>query len=193
MARYIPEMMAAEILDVKFGIVQTKGEMSLQDLRHREGPHHLRNYHSVREEMQGLISNPAMKLFYFVQNGIEVRKIFDIQEARDKHLRLSTPPPSVKPQVQDTLSINLFRPAEDQGFVPSPPNSPQTSSEQNFFCVESLRRISVCFIHLLACPKLIGFDCFSLRQLSLVVQRASFFESAQQEHEQLDPHHLLFR
>ena len=82
-ARYIPNMNAAEVLDVKFGIVQTKGEMTLQDLQQREGAHHARNYHAVREEMQGLISNPAMKFFYFVQNGMKVREIFETQLARD--------------------------------------------------------------------------------------------------------------
>ena len=86
-ARYIPEMIAAEILDVKFGIVQTKGEMTLQDLQQREGAHHARNYHAVREEMQGLISNPAMKFFYFVQNGMKVREIFETQLVRDLSIK----------------------------------------------------------------------------------------------------------
>lgn len=82
-AMFIPQMVDAEVLDVKFGIVQTKGEMTLQDLNHRSGAHHVRNYHHIREEMQGLIANPAMKLFYFVQNGINVRQLFDMQLARN--------------------------------------------------------------------------------------------------------------
>ena len=86
-AYYIPAMKDAKVLDVKFGIVQTKGKLSLQDLVTREAAHHSRNYHYIREEMHGLISNPAMKLFYFVQNGIEVKNIFELQLARDIQIK----------------------------------------------------------------------------------------------------------
>ena len=86
-AYYIPAMKDAKVLDVKFGIVQTKGKLSLLDLVTREAAHHSRNYHYIREDMHGLISNPAMKLFYFVQNGIEVKNIFELQLARDIQIK----------------------------------------------------------------------------------------------------------
>jgi hypothetical protein len=86
-ARYIYGMKEAEIIDVKFGIVQTIGEMTLEDLMHRDALHHLRNDHYVREEMQGLISNPAMKLFYFIQNGQHVKRLLDAQLSRELVVR----------------------------------------------------------------------------------------------------------
>ncbi|NDH09459.1 MAG: FAD-binding oxidoreductase [Gammaproteobacteria bacterium] len=194
-ARYIPEMMAAEILDVKFGIVQTKGEMSLQDLRHREGQHHLRNYHHIREEMQGLISNPAMKLFYFVQNGIEVRKIFDTQEARDRLNFLSMPTQLTKPQAQHMERHKYFLPpVVVQEPVPVIRRMPigeehpqQTGTSQNSFFEEPLRHISVCFMRILTYPILIGFP---FRRVS-PLPRASVFEPTQQDSEQLDPLSIL--
>lgn len=83
-AKYIPDMARAEFIDVMFGIVQTKGELNLSDLLDKKSAHHVRNYHGIREEYHGLISNPAMKLFYFIENATMVREFFDKQIKREK-------------------------------------------------------------------------------------------------------------
>ncbi len=82
-SKYIPAMASATFMDVKFGIVQTKGELNLCDLLDRNAAHHVRNYHGIREEYQGLISNPAMKLFYFLENGRQVEQFYLKQLRRE--------------------------------------------------------------------------------------------------------------
>lgn len=76
---YIPAMAEAEIVDVKFGIVQTEGKLTLEDLIKLDSSFHKRDYHGVREEQIGLISNPCVKLFYFVKNGELVANLVDAQ------------------------------------------------------------------------------------------------------------------
>lgn len=84
---YIPLMAKAKILDVKFGIVQTKGTLLLEDIKSsKSAAHHKRNYYSVRAEQQGLISNPAMKLFYFLYNSELVYQIFKNQLGIESYL-----------------------------------------------------------------------------------------------------------
>ena len=68
-AKYIPEMKHATIIDVKFGIVRTAGTLSLSDLSDPLSSFHKRNYYGISEEQIGLVSNPCTKLFYFVRNG----------------------------------------------------------------------------------------------------------------------------
>lgn len=78
-SRYIPEMANANIVDVKFGIVQTAGALRLEDLKNPNSAFHKRDYDGIREEQVGLVSNPCMKLFYFVRNGINVADLVDAQ------------------------------------------------------------------------------------------------------------------
>lgn len=85
-AEYIPLMANARILEVKFGIVQTKGNLQLEDLKSSKSSHHKRSYYAVRAEQQGLISNPAMKLFYFVHNSMLVYDIFKTQLEKESYL-----------------------------------------------------------------------------------------------------------
>ena len=80
---YIPGMKDATIKKLHFGIVQTDGDLKLKDIHSASSGLHARREIGVREEIQGLISNPARKLFYFVYNGIEVVKIVDMQFERD--------------------------------------------------------------------------------------------------------------
>lgn len=68
-AKYIPDMIHAKPKAVKFGIVQTTGKLSLSDLKDPNSTFHKRDYDGVREESIGVISNPAVKLFYFIRNG----------------------------------------------------------------------------------------------------------------------------
>ena len=82
--KYIPDIINAKFIDVKFGIVQTQGELNLSDLLDPSAAHHIRNYHGIREEYQGLISNPAMKLFYFVENGRQVEQFYLKQLRREQ-------------------------------------------------------------------------------------------------------------
>jgi len=68
-AEYIPAMKDATFESIAFGIVQTEGALTLKDLHNPLHNFHKRDYDGIREEQIGLISNPCMKLFYFVQNG----------------------------------------------------------------------------------------------------------------------------
>lgn len=78
-AEYIPDMIKAKIVDVKYGIVQTSGILSLDDLNNPHSSFHKRNYYGVREEQIGVVSNPAIKLFYFVKNGELTADFIDAQ------------------------------------------------------------------------------------------------------------------
>lgn len=78
-SRYIPQMANATIVDVKFGIVQTAGTLRLEDLKNPSSAFHKRDYDGIREEQVGLVSNPCMKLFYFLRNGINVADLVDAQ------------------------------------------------------------------------------------------------------------------
>lgn len=78
-SKYIPQMANATIVDVKFGIVQTVGRLQLEDLKNPGSDFHKRDYDGIREEQIGLVSNPCMKLFYFVRNGIKVADLVDAQ------------------------------------------------------------------------------------------------------------------
>jgi hypothetical protein len=85
---YIPKLRDAKILGLKFGIVQTKGNLDLTELKSSKySLHHTRNYDGIREEQQGLISNPAMKLFYFPINAERVKTLFLAQQTRESMLR----------------------------------------------------------------------------------------------------------
>ena len=76
-AKYIPKMAEATIVDVKFGIVQTAGILTLSDLKNAQSSFHKRDYDGIREEQIGLVSNPCMKLFYFVRNGQIVTELIN--------------------------------------------------------------------------------------------------------------------
>ncbi len=78
-AEYIPEMKHAEYIDISFGIVQTEGALTLRDLHNPLHNFHKRDYDGIREEQVGLISNPCMKLFYFVQNGIVINELVNAE------------------------------------------------------------------------------------------------------------------
>jgi hypothetical protein len=83
---YIPGMVKAKIVDVKFGIVQTEDILTLADLKNPESSFHKRNYHGVCEEQIGVVSNPAIKLFYFVENGELVADMIDAQHLATKQI-----------------------------------------------------------------------------------------------------------
>jgi hypothetical protein len=112
-AVYIPEMIHAKILDVKFGIVQTLGNLKLENLSCAHSVHHKRNYSGIREEQQGLISNPAMKLFYFIENSIQVEKLFHSQLLREEKVKKILPELSKLPvqllkyDIQKAYQIHL--------------------------------------------------------------------------------------
>ena len=72
-------MSKAKIVDVKYGILQTAGKLSLQELTNPNSNFHKRDYDGIREEQIGLISNPCMKLFYFLRNAQVVSGLLDAQ------------------------------------------------------------------------------------------------------------------
>ena len=78
-AKYIPEMAKAGIIDVKFGIVQTTGKLVLQDLTEPNSDVHKRGYDNISEGEIGLVRNPCIKLFYFLRNGQVVADIVEDQ------------------------------------------------------------------------------------------------------------------
>ena len=79
-SQYIPEIANAKVLDLKFGVVQTSGNLTLADLSNPAHSFHKRDDHCVRAEQIGFISNPCMKLFYFVDNGKIVSEIITLQK-----------------------------------------------------------------------------------------------------------------
>ncbi|KTC66748.1 FAD dependent oxidoreductase [Legionella birminghamensis] len=79
MAKYIPALSKAEFDGLLFGIIQTLGKLTREELNN---PHHAfncRDDHAVVSEMIGLISNPCMKLFYFLDNGELVTNLLEQQ------------------------------------------------------------------------------------------------------------------
>ncbi|KTC88073.1 MULTISPECIES: FAD-dependent oxidoreductase [Legionella] len=86
-SHYIPEIAKAKVLDLKYGIIQTKGSLTLADLQNPTHSFNSRDDHCVKEEQLGLISNPCMKLFYFVENGELVADLIDSQVAVSKKIK----------------------------------------------------------------------------------------------------------
>lgn len=76
-AHYIPQMAHATVDDVMFGIVQTQGKLTLEQLADPQNAFHKRDYSGIREEQVGVISNPCIKLFYFVENGQKTADLID--------------------------------------------------------------------------------------------------------------------
>jgi glycine/D-amino acid oxidase-like deaminating enzyme len=85
-SKYIPDMTQAEIIDVKYGVVQTAGALKLSDLKNPLSSFHKRDYDGIREEQLGMISNPCMKLFYFLHNSKTISTLLDAQFEVDLHL-----------------------------------------------------------------------------------------------------------
>ena len=78
-SKYIPDMHNAIIVELRFGIVQTNGQFSLDDLNDPTNSIQKRNYHNVIEARQGVINNPAVKLSNCVQNGKRVADLVATQ------------------------------------------------------------------------------------------------------------------
>lgn len=65
-AKYIPEMANAALMDLRFGIVKTTGTVDIFD---PTSPFHFRNYSGVEGITLGWINNAAMKLLYGLNNS----------------------------------------------------------------------------------------------------------------------------
>lgn len=76
---YIPGIENAEIIGLRFGIVQTRGKLTLEDLQNPTHEFNRRDDHNVRSELVGWISNPCMKLFYFEDNAEIVSEMMNNQ------------------------------------------------------------------------------------------------------------------
>ena len=72
---YIPKIAEAKAIDLKFGIVQTAGKLSLSELNDPTHEFRQRAESRIRAEQIGFISNPCMKLFYMVRNGKTVSEM----------------------------------------------------------------------------------------------------------------------
>lgn len=122
-SKYIPEMADAEPVELKFGIVRTDGVVTLDNLHDPSGPLGIRNYHSIDPDQQGWISNPAIKLFYFLQNGEIVSKLLEDQyqiapmiEEYYENLLAKAKESNIEliPDLQQAFAINLdlYTPSE---------------------------------------------------------------------------------
>jgi len=107
-ARYIPGMEQSRILKNHFGIVQTDGDLELKNIHSDSSGLHKRREIGVREETQGLISNPARKLFYFVYNGIEVVKILDMQFEREIKIQELVAAFIKTSSAEDIIQLRIF-------------------------------------------------------------------------------------
>lgn len=76
-SHYIPAMKNAKIKTIKFGVVQTQAHLTLDQLQEPNHAFNKRSDHCVRAEQIGLISNPCMKLFYFIDNAKIVAELVD--------------------------------------------------------------------------------------------------------------------
>lgn len=76
-SQYIPAIIDAIPIELKFGIVQTKGSLQLEDLHNPQHPFHQREDHCVETKQIGMISNPCMKLFYFLDNAHAVLELIE--------------------------------------------------------------------------------------------------------------------
>lgn len=78
MIDYIPGLKNAKIKDVKFGIIQTPGELKLEDLSDSSNSYNTRKEFCVEQgPCLGIIANPSMKLFYFLKNGELVGELLE--------------------------------------------------------------------------------------------------------------------
>lgn len=71
-AKYVKGMETAEIVEVRFGIVQTNGEVDIFD---HKSEFSRRDYNGVSVEQLGLVSNACMKLLYGPENGEMCKEI----------------------------------------------------------------------------------------------------------------------
>jgi len=103
---YIPGMKEAEIVSLQFGVVQTTGSLTLEQLQNPEHPFNKRTDLGIVENQVGLISNPCRKLFYFLKNA---RVVSDLVQ---KHFKASL----VIDEVISALENNFV--AEQRVFTP---------------------------------------------------------------------------
>lgn len=85
-SHYIPKMIDAKVEELKFGIVQTLGALTLEQLQDANHQFHKRSDHNIRSEQLGLISNPCMKLFYFLDNAEIVTQLIEQHIAATKKI-----------------------------------------------------------------------------------------------------------
>ncbi|MBA2648672.1 MAG: FAD-binding oxidoreductase [Legionella sp.] len=149
-SKYIPEMANATIVDVKYGIVQTAGKLSLQDLTNPNSSFHKRDYDGIREEQVGLISNPCMKLFYFIRNGQIVSDLLEAQIRASSwntavfqqiSLKSQQKTRPLHPEVKRTIRDNLDRYTDSTSF-----SSVQPSFLMQIVSSPSIQMASMLFI-----------------------------------------------
>ena len=84
-AKYVPKMLDAKVLDVQFGFVKTKGAADILDPK---GAFHSRAYSGIEENRTGWITNSLVKLFYAVDNGNEVQALLENHFNEDRRITL---------------------------------------------------------------------------------------------------------
>lgn len=80
-SNYIPMMSQAKLLNVYPGIVKSKGEVDINNIKSQV---HRRDYNGVTARLNGWIDNACMKLFYCEQNAKEVVKLITDYELAKK-------------------------------------------------------------------------------------------------------------
>lgn len=84
-SKYIPDIQYAEVVDVRFGIVKTKGETNIAD---KNSAMHKRDYSGIEELQCGWITNDLMKLLYGLDNANEVLKLLNKHHELDRKILL---------------------------------------------------------------------------------------------------------
>ena len=127
-SQYMPGLRLATLREVKFGIVQTAGRLTLAELKDPLSSFHKRDYDGVEMVRPGLINNPAIKLFYFIRNGNVVVKLVDEHYRRiSQHVGVhptDTPPLAA---CHIPLLYSMFRPPPPPLLLPPPPLLPSPS------------------------------------------------------------------
>lgn len=70
--RFIPAIVKARVVELKCGVVRTEGVLKLNQLADPNHSYNRRTEHGVTAVQTGLVNNAAMKLFFFLKNGILV-------------------------------------------------------------------------------------------------------------------------
>ncbi|MDB6096960.1 MAG: glycerol-3-phosphate dehydrogenase [Francisellaceae bacterium] len=84
-AKYIPAMIKATCIDIRFGIVKTLGQADIND---PESEIHKRRDSGVNVQQIGWIDNACMKLLYFPNNAIIIKDLVDKHSFIIKQIKL---------------------------------------------------------------------------------------------------------
>jgi hypothetical protein len=82
-AQYIPKIKNSELIEVRFGIVKTRGDV---DITNKNSAFHKRDYSGIEVLQCGWITNDLMKLLYGLDNAKEILGLLNHHYESDKQI-----------------------------------------------------------------------------------------------------------